>query len=181
MSNLYQIKFVSLEPNISIQQATNALLTHFKFSHYQAEQFLSGNLNLNSQSPKKVALLHQRFKQHGIMVTTLDKDDIPQTDSSTATETETDKRIVNALDYITTSIIRLEEKIDELARQQQVQNDDDELQIEHSSNWVEELTIDDNVPTKMGSQKVKWLFILLFALLLSLLGVVMVFPDLLPL
>ena len=178
MSNLYQIKFVSLEPNISIQQATNALLTHFKFSHYQAEQFLSGNLNLNSQSPKKVALLHQRFKQHGIMVTTLDKDDIPQTDSSTATETETDKRIVNALDYITTSIIRLEEKIDDLARQQQAHSGEAELIDESSNEWVEELTIENIAPQAKGTNKVKWLFIFLLVLLLLVLGVLITFPNL---
>lgn len=177
MSNIYLIKFVSLESNISIKLATTILLTRFNFSPPQAEQFLSGKLTLSSQSYKKIIILKQRFKQYGILVTTDAQSEILASDESV---TDIDKRIVNALDYITTSMIRLEDKVDDLARQQQAQSDDDELSSEHTNNWVEELTTDNTESMTIKTAKIKWLFILMLVVLLLLLVAVIAFPNLLP-
>ena len=84
-----------------------------------------------------------------------------------------------ALDYITTSIIRLEEKVDDLARLQQEQNGEIDLELENN-NWGEELEFDETVESSNKPKNINWLFFALIAILLSLLGVIVAFPNLLP-
>ncbi|MDE3272919.1 hypothetical protein [Pseudoalteromonas sp. G4] len=174
----YRIQFAQLNNGVSAEQAKSILTTKLKLSDAKASQFLAGKQIFSPIAHEKAVKQQKTFAALGIQV------DIISTSKSNAQErtNDVDERILAALDYITTSIIRLEEKVDDLARLQQLQNGetDLELEAENTNSWGEDLEFDETLETTSKSKNINWLFIVLIVILLSLLGVVIAFPDLLP-
>ncbi|MGO3848551.1 MAG: hypothetical protein ACTJIB_09755, partial [Pseudoalteromonas prydzensis] len=96
------------------------------------------------------------------------------------TSSQRDERIFNALDYITSSLIRIEEKLDDLeqrfpANQQQATADEDE-------DWqTDDILLDEELttPIKKRSNILLFSLIAMVVILLVVLGLSFAFPDLL--
>lgn len=174
----YRIQFAQLNNGVTAEQAKSILTTKLKLSDTKANQFLAGK-QIFSPIPEQKALKQQKtFAALGIQVKLISTEKEIQTERSS----DVDERILAALDYITTSIIRLEEKVDDLARLQQVQSGeaDLELDVENKNSWGDDLEFEEELEATSKPKNINWLFITLIAILLSLLGVVIAFPNLLP-
>lgn len=173
----YRIQFAQLSNNLTTEQAKTILTTKLKLSDTNAMQFLQGKLIFSPISQEKAIKQQKTFAALGIKVKIV-ATDTPKTPDSES-ERDVDQRILAALDYITTSIIRLEEKVDDLTRLQQEQSGEADLELERNS-WGEELEFDEETEPTGKSKNINWLFFALIAILLSLLGVIIAFPNLLP-
>ncbi|WP_372768177.1 hypothetical protein [Pseudoalteromonas sp.] len=174
----YRIQFAQLNNGVSAEQAKSTLTTKLKLSDAKVSQFLAGKQIFGPITHEKAVKQQKTFAALGIQVNIISTSQSSTQDHTT----DVDKRILAALDYITTSIIRLEEKMDDLARLQQLQNGetDIELEIESQNSWGDDLEFDEPLEATSKSKNINWLFIALIVILLSLLGVVIAFPDLLP-
>ena len=179
MSNSYRIQFAALSDKIDTAQAANMLTSKLKLSEAKAQQFLAGKLIFSPISQDKAIKQQKTFAALGINVKIINAESNAET--SKTSSYDVDERILAALDYITTSIIRLEEKVDDLTRLQQLQNGEEEPQNNTQDDWGEELAFEDERIEPNKSRKINWVFIILLIILLSLLGVVVAFPNLLPL
>lgn len=171
----YRIQFAQLSNNVTTEQAKTILTTKLKLSDAKATQFLAGKLIFSPISQDKAIKQQKTFSALGIKVKIVNANKA-QTQEP---EHDVDQRILAALDYITTSIIHLEEKVDDLARLQQEQNGEIDLELENNS-WGEELEFDETAESNNKPKNINWLFFALIAILLSLLGVIVAFPNLLP-
>lgn len=179
MSNHYRIQFSSLADSLSEQQAHSILVSKLKLSEQNATLFLSGKPIFNATTKEKALKQQKTFATLGIHIRIQDLTANESSDVQTRAN-DVDTRILAALDYITTSIIRLEEKVDDLARQQQELNISDTELPNESSGWGEDLEFEESEPVK-NTRKINWIFISLLTVLLTLLAVVLVFPELIQL
>lgn len=174
----YRIQFAQLNNGVSAEQAKSILTSKLKLSDAKATQFLAGKQIFSPVAHEKALKQQKTFAALGIQV------DIISTAKANVQEhtSDVDERILAALDYITTSIIRLEEKVDDLTRLQQLQNGESDLEVEaeKTNDWGDDLEFDETLESNSKSKNINWLFIILIVILLSLLGVVIAFPNLLP-
>ncbi|ATC95686.1 hypothetical protein [Pseudoalteromonas tunicata] len=182
MSDTCKVIFEALNAPLTVQQAKQLLQTKFKLSDATVAKFLQGDEAFSATTLEKATKQQKLFASVGIQVKLVQ----PQTLAATSTapdsgQKERDLKIINALDYITTSLIRLEEKVDELAQNQQAKLPDlnDDLEPEHHAEPLE-FEEDLDAPIKKQSNK---LFILIgggiLVLLVALLLVSLMYPDLL--
>ncbi|HAG40296.1 MAG TPA: hypothetical protein DCL33_10455, partial [Pseudoalteromonas sp.] len=90
-----------------------------------------------------------------------------------------DERIFDALDYITSSLIRLEEKLEEL--EQRLPSNELKSPTDESDEWQEDdLMLDEQLdePVKTRSNTLLYSLIATAVLLLIVLAVYLAFPDL---
>ncbi|MEM7390005.1 MAG: hypothetical protein AAF347_09200, partial [Pseudomonadota bacterium] len=100
--------------------------------------------------------------------------------SNTAAQTkEREERIFDALDYITSSLIRLEEKLDDL--EQRLPELENNSVADSDDSWQEDdLLLEDELtePVKKRSNTLLYSLIAMVIVLLIILGVVELFPEL---
>jgi hypothetical protein len=87
--------------------------------------------------------------------------------------------IFDALDYITSSLIRLEEKLDDL--EQRLPELENSSELSSTDNWQEEDLLDEEAfcePVKKRSNTLLYSLIAMVVVLLIALGIVELFPDL---
>lgn len=174
MTQRYQITFKQLKNDLTPSQAHSLLQNKLKLSSKLSARFLNGEKVFNPISLEKAQKQQTLFAQLGIHINIQGI-----TETTTAIRnSEVDEKILAALDYITTSLIRLEEKVDELAAQN---NETVTLELDEApepESWGEELAFDD-APAKR-SKLFPYLVATLVILLVGLLAVLLIYPELSP-
>ena len=102
-----------------------------------------------------------------------------QSDNTAAQAKEREERIFDALDYITSSLIRLEEKLDDL--EQRLPELENNSVADSDDSWQEDdLLLEDELtePVKKRSNTLLYSLIAMVIVLLIILGVVELFPEL---
>jgi len=188
MSLSFKITFESLSSKLSELQAKDILQTKLKLSSAVADKFLHGEEVFNAISQEKALKQQKVFATMGINVNIIDitakvssEGEKQNSQSSAISQAEKDAKIMSALDYITTSLIRLEEKVDELS-----QNTSEQLPSLDDENELLELTEplefdeDFDTPIKKGSNRLFLVIISsILVILLIALGISLFYPDLL--
>lgn len=181
MSDQCKIVFAGLAAKVSPELAKQLLQQKLKLNEKTVKKFLQGQDAFNPTSLEKAQKQQKVFASLGIKVQIVTPDHASQTDDDDdeQSQKERDLKIINALDYITTSLIRLEEKVDELAQNTPAKMPDLEDDIDPEPH-AEPLIFEDDLdePIKKGPNKVFMLiggFILL--LLIALLVISLLYPD----
>ncbi|WP_440055318.1 hypothetical protein ACSLBF_04030 [Pseudoalteromonas sp. T1lg65] len=172
MNELFKVVFVDIAANQDKEQAAELLATKLKTSPSKVQQFFDGR-PLFAPTDKTKAL-----KQVKLLSTMgINAKLVNQADNST-TQVIDQERIFEALDYITSSLIRIEERLEDI--EQQISQDKSNTSPDETTSWqedelFEELDFDAPMPTKSKS----WLYYLLAVLIILfvLLGVSLFFPD----
>jgi len=188
MSLSFKITFKSLSSKLSELQAKDILQTKLKLSSAVADKFFHGEEVFNAISQEKALKQQKVFATMGINVNIIDitakvsSVGVKQNNQSSAiSQAEKDAKIMSALDYITTSLIRLEEKVDELSQNtsEQLPSLDDENEL---LELTEPLEFDEDFdsPIKKGPNRLFLAIISsILVILLIALGVSLAYPDLL--
>jgi hypothetical protein len=188
MSLSFKITFKSLSSKLSELQAKDILQTKLKLSSAVADKFFHGEEVFNAISQEKALKQQKVFATMGINVNIIDitakvsSVGVKQNNQSAAiSQAEKDAKIMSALDYITTSLIRLEEKVDELS-----QNTSEQLpSLEDDNDLLEspeplEFDEDFDSPIKKRSNRLFLTIISsILVVLLITLGISLAYPDLL--
>ncbi len=176
MSDNVIILFASLADGLTAEEAKNRLQKKLKLSSAIASKFLSGAKAFNPTTKEKALKQQKVFASLGIDIKVISA---KAKSSPQISQAEKDEKILNALDYITTSLIQLEEKVDALSQNAQSQlpslNEEDEF-TQHQETIAFEEDLDE--PIKLGSNKLLFIFIAVFVVLLViLLAVSLAYPE----
>ena len=179
MSDQCKIVFAGLAAKVSPELAKQLLQQKLKLNENTVNKFLKGQDAFNPTTIEKAQKQQKVFASIGIKVKIVTPDHNDQTDDDEQSQKERDLKIINALDYITTSLIRLEEKVDELAQNTPAKMPDLEDDIDPEPH-AEPLVFEDDLdaPIKTGPNKVFLItggFILI--LLIALLVISLLYPD----
>lgn len=180
MAEKFRVVFAGLSEQTDQTQAVTKLSDKLKTQPEKVTAFLQGK-------PLFVACDKDKaLKQAKLLISLGIKSKLQQVNNnateSTSTESDRarDERIFNALDYITSSLIRLEEKLDDLEQrlpeqERQALNDQHDDWQDDDPLLDEELTIS----PKKHSKTLLYSLIAMVVLLLVLLGLSFMFPELL--
>ena len=157
MANNFRVMFVGLAEGTEAKTACVNLASKLKTSEDKVTQFFNGK-----------ALFAPSNKATGELPT-----------QSPSAASQRDERIFDALDYITSSLIRLEEKLEEL--EQRLPTNELKSPTDESDEWQEDdLMLDEQLdePVKTRSNTLLYSLIATAVLLLIVLAVYLAFPDL---
>lgn len=179
MAENFRVMFAGLAKDTDQAHAISQLATRLKAPTAKVAAFFE-NKPLFAPCEKEKAL-----KQAKILASVGIKSKLQPVQGNTIasnndTSSQRDERIFNALDYITSSLIRIEEKLDDLeqrlpANQQQAIADEEEDWQNDDLLLDEELT----TPIKKRSNVLLFSLIAMVVILLVVLGLSFAFPDLL--
>ncbi len=178
MADNFRVIFVGLAEGADSQAVTNALTEKLKTSPEKVAAFFNGK-PLFAPSNKEKAL-----KQAKLLSTLGIKSKLQQTAPTQATsqkahDSQRDQRLFDALDYITSSLIRLEEKLEDL--EQRLPEVELSLSDENDEPWQDDdLMLDEPLSTtpKKRSNLVLYSLITTVVILLIVLAVYLMFPNL---
>jgi hypothetical protein len=178
MPDQYRVTFVTLAADVDTEVACANLAAKLKTSEDKVTAFFNAKPLFAPCIKEKALKQVKLLSSLGIESKIQPANSAPssQTGASLSTH-QRDKRIFDALDYITSSLIRLEEKLDELEqRLPQEQNTPLEAQ---SNDWDDdELMLDEDLitPSKNRSKVLIYSLIAGVVLLLIILGLDLAFP-----
>jgi hypothetical protein len=176
MADNFRVIFIGLAEGADSQAVTNALTEKLKTSSEKVAAFFNGK-PLFAPSNKEKAL-----KQAKLLSTLGIKSKLQQTAQATsqkAHDSQRDQRLFDALDYITSSLIRLEEKLEDL--EQRLPEVELSLPDENDEPWQDDdLMLDEPLSTtpKKRSNVVLYSLIVTAVILLIVLAVYLLFPNL---
>ncbi|SFC75532.1 hypothetical protein [Pseudoalteromonas denitrificans] len=185
MSLSFRITFASLSNELTEIQAIDILQTKLKLNANVAQKFLQGGEVFNPISQEKALKQQKIFASMGIKVkiTDISANNSPQEKNPTnlISQAEKDAKIISALDYITTSLIRLEEKVDELSQNtsEQLPSLDDENEL---SEQPEPLDFDEDFGLPIKKRQSRLFLVIVSSILVILLialGISLTYPELL--
>jgi len=177
MANNFRVMFVGLAEGTEAKTACVNLANKLKTSEDKVTQFFNGK-TLFAPNNKDKALKQAKLLASLGIKSKLQATGEPSLQRPDATS-QRDDRIFDALDYITSSLIRLEEKLDELEQRlptNELKNTEDE-----NDEWQQDdLMLDDQLdePVKTRSNTLLYSLIATAVLLLIVLGIYLAFPDL---
>ena len=179
MADNFRVIFAGLADNVDIKTACTNLAAKLKTSDEKVALFFKGK-PLFAPSDKDKALKQAKLLAGlGIKSKLQAVSNIIQNGSNpAANNNQRDERIFDALDYITSSLIRLEEKLDEL--EQRLPDTQLKAPDESIDEWQgDDLMLDDDLaPPKKRSNLLLYSLIATATILLVVLAVFLIFPDL---
>ena len=177
MANNFRVMFVGLAEGTEAKTACVNLANKLKTSEDKVTQFFNGKPlfapNNKDKALKQAKLLASLGIKSKLQAT---GEQPPQSPSAAS---QRDERIFDALDYITSSLIRLEEKLEEL--EQRLPTNELKPPTDESDEWQEDdLMLDEQLdePVKTRSNTLLYSLIATAVLLLIVLAVYLAFPDL---
>ena len=178
MAENFRVMFAGLSKDTDQAHAISQLATRLKAPTAKVAAFFE-NKPLFAPCEKEKALKQAKILASVGIKSKLAPVQISTVTSNSETTSQRDERIFNALDYITSSLIRIEEKLDDLeqrlpANQQQATADEDE-------DWqTDDLLLDEELttPIKKRSNILLFSLIAMVVILLVVLGISFAFPDL---
>ncbi|MEM5549815.1 hypothetical protein WNY63_03565 [Pseudoalteromonas neustonica] len=178
MAENFRVMFAGLAPDTEQAQAITQLATKLKAPTSKVAAFFD-NKPLFAPCEKEKALKQAKLLASvGITSKLLPLNNSASATNNNDTASLRDERIFNALDYITSSLIRIEEKLDDLEQrlpataQQPLEDETDDWQDD-------DLLTDDELttPVKKRSNILLYSLISMVILLLIVLGLSFLFPD----
>ncbi|WP_166110630.1 hypothetical protein [Pseudoalteromonas sp. Z9A5] len=178
MTDNFRVIFAGLADDVDAKTACTTLAQRLKTSEEKVTLFFKGK-PLFAPSNKDKAL-----KQAKLLVGLGIKSKLQAISSASSTNTEQannqrDERIFDALDYITSSLIRLEEKLEEL--EQRLPEAESKAQIENNDEWQDDdLMLDEELISapKKRSNVLLYSLIATVVTLLIVLAAYLAFPNL---
>ncbi|TMP29588.1 hypothetical protein CWB99_08260 [Pseudoalteromonas rubra] len=177
MSEHFRVVFSGFKPGTDNQAAIEQLAAKLKVSEQKVTDFTSGKPLFGPADKQKCLKQAKLLAIYGIQSKL-------QSQASAGTGVAQDaanERVFDALDYITSSLIRIEEKLDELEQRidgKQVQNEQSEDDEWEDESLFSELELDSEPPKR--SKKLLYILLSLLVLLLVVLGISLAFPELVP-
>ncbi|MBQ4831977.1 hypothetical protein J8L70_01860 [Pseudoalteromonas sp. MMG010] len=179
MPEQYRVTFLSLADNTDSEIACANLAAKLKVSEDKITAFLNGKPLFSPCAKDKAFKQVKLLKSMGIetKIQTFSKPSNSFSAPATS-DSQRDKKIFDALDYITSSLIRLEEKLDEL--EQRLPADENKQLTKQDEQWDDtELLIDDDFITPQ-KKKNPLLYTLIAGVIILciILGIDLAFPEL---
>lgn len=171
MSERYRIIFARLDDATSIEQASSKLQSTLKLSPEKCEAFFNQQAIFSPSDKAKALKQSKVFANLGIQTRLINV-------QPSSAEQNKDEQILNALDYITSSLMRLEERLDDIQQQQLSSQNQQFVQLDDE--YTPELDLDDELPLseqKTNSRLPLYWLAGLVTLLLLVLGGALLFPD----
>lgn len=178
MANNFRVMFVGFAEGIEPKTACVNLAGKLKTSEYKVTQFFNGKALFAPSNKDKALKQAKLLASLGIKSKIQALPSTVTTASSTA-ENQRDERIFDALDYITSSLIRLEEKLEEL--EQKLPESELKKPADDNDDWQDDdLMLDEQLdePVKKRNNTLLYSLIATAVLLLLVLAVYLAFPDL---
>jgi hypothetical protein len=169
--------FVGLAEGTEAKTACVNLASKLKTSEDKVTQFFNGKALFAPSNKDKALKQAKLLASLGIKSKLQATGELPTQSPSAASQR--DERIFDALDYITSSLIRLEEKLEEL--EQRLPTNELKSPIDENDEWQEDdLMLDEQLdePVKTRSNTLLYSLIATAVLLLIVLAVYLAFPDL---
>ncbi|RZM84792.1 hypothetical protein C3B51_02970 [Pseudoalteromonas rubra] len=179
MSEQFRVVFSGFKPGTDSQAATEQLAAKLKVSAQKVADFTTGKPLFGPADKQKCLKQAKLLAVYGIQ-SKLQSQSQPSAGSDTA-QSAANERVFDALDYITSSLIRIEEKLDELEQRidgKQVKDEQHEEDEWEDESLFSELELDSEPPKR--SKKFLYILLSLLVLLLVVLGISLAFPELVP-
>ena len=178
MADNFRVIFVGLAEGADSQAVTTALTEKLKTSPEKVAAFFNGK-PLFAPCPKDKALKQAKLLSTLGIKSKLQQTAATQTASQTAYDSQRDQRLFDALDYITSSLIRLEEKLEDI--EQRLPEVELSLPDENNEVWEgDDLMLDEPLSTepKKRGNLVLYSLISTAVILLIVLATYLLFPNL---
>ncbi|NOU51594.1 hypothetical protein HG263_13750 [Pseudoalteromonas sp. JBTF-M23] len=177
MSQRYRVAFVELDSTTSAEEVVTHLSAKLKISEQKAQSFLA-NKPLFAVADKTKCLKQVKLLASlGIQAKLVPVED---NSSQSLAQQQKDERVFEALDYITSSLIRIEERLEEL--EQRLPEQAIEQQQQASPQWqddelFDELELDIETSKKLPTRKLQYLLATVLIVLLTVLALAIVYPQ----
>ena len=180
MNDYFRVIFAGLADDIDAKTACTNLAQRLKTSEEKITLFFKGK-SLFAPSNKDKALKQAKLLaslgiKSKLQAISNAAQDVPASENNN----QRDERIFDALDYITSSLIRLEEKLEEL--EQRIPDIESKIIIEDNNSWQDDdLLLDEALTSKPRKRNNIFLYSLIATviILLIVLSISLVFPNLL--
>jgi hypothetical protein len=175
MSDKYRVVFASLNDGVAASDAITNLSQKLNISESKVQAFFAKKPLFSPADKEKSAKQIKLLNSMGINAKL---QAISAPSSIQNTQAERDERLFGALDYITRSLIRIEERLEEL--EQRLPEHSTEHAEPLPEQWeddtlFEELELDS--PTPKRNKKVQYGLGIVLILLLAILAIAIVFPE----
>jgi hypothetical protein len=182
MSGRYLLVFNGLKEGTSAKEAQQVLINQLKLSPQKAQLFLQGKPVFSPVDGEKAKKQQAMFANLGIHVSVKAGSAPTPAQSQPTQQDQVNQQMLAALDYITTTLIRLEEKVDDLVQAQQQLAQPEELMFPEESDpdWGDDLEFDESAAKPKNKLKLVWLVVGIGIVLCVIAGVFIMYPDLLP-
>ncbi|MCC9659618.1 hypothetical protein LPA49_03490 [Pseudoalteromonas sp. MB41] len=177
MAEKFRVMFAGLESGIDQTQATEQLAAKLKTSTDKVAGLFEHKPLFAPSDQEKALKQAKLLASVGIKAKLQPVSQQPASIGLDAKQR--DERIFDALDYITSSLIRLEEKLDDL--EQRLPELENSSELSSTDKWQEEDLLDEEAycePVKKRSNTLLYSLIAMVVVLLIALGIVELFPDL---
>ncbi|MBQ4813563.1 hypothetical protein J8M20_19525 [Pseudoalteromonas luteoviolacea] len=174
MGDQYRVTFAGFDADTDGQNAIERLAMKLGVSTQKVEAFTQGKPLFGSSEKNKCLKQAKLLAIYGFQ----SKIQEIQTSSSNAANHAANERVFEALDYITSSLIRIEEKLEDLEQRidgQQKADDDKEEEQWQSDDLFDELDLDSEPKPK--SKKLLYTLLSILFVLLIVLGFSLAFPE----
>ncbi|CAH9053111.1 hypothetical protein PSECIP111951_00755 [Pseudoalteromonas holothuriae] len=178
MSQQYRVAFVELEGSFSAEEVVAKLSTKLKINPQKASAFLA-NKPLFAPADKTKCLKQVKLlASMGVQAKLIALEDT----TKTSAQEQKDERVFEALDYITSSLIRIEERLEEL--EQRLPASSNEQHEQGAQQWQEDEIVDDfdldleMEPTKkLPTRKLQYALAAVLLILLIVLALAILYPQ----
>ncbi|KZN48359.1 hypothetical protein [Pseudoalteromonas luteoviolacea] len=174
MSDQYRVTFVGFDADTDGQNAIERLAMKLGVPKQKVEAFTQGKFLFGISDKSKCLKQAKLLAIYGLQSKI---QEVPSS-SHTANNNAANERVFEALDYITSSLIRIEEKLEELEQRidgQQKTDDDKEEEQWQSDDLFDELDLDSDPKPK--SKKLLYTLLSILFVLLIVLGFSLAFPE----
>ncbi|MCF2859056.1 hypothetical protein L1286_16345 [Pseudoalteromonas sp. SMS1] len=173
MSEQYRVTFVGFDADTDGQNAIERLATKLGVSQQKVEAFTQGKALFGNTDKSKCLKQAKLLAIYGFQSKIQEVQSAPSNMNNAANE-----RVFEALDYITSSLIRIEEKLDELEQRidgQEKGDGEKEDEQWQNDDLFDELDLD--TEPKPKSKKLLYVLLSILFVLLILLGFSLAFPE----
>ncbi|KAF7772017.1 hypothetical protein PCIT_a2000 [Pseudoalteromonas citrea] len=180
MTDKYRVVFASLNDGIAASDAITNLSQRLKIPESKVQAFFANKPLFSPADKEKSAKQIKLLNSMGINAK-LQAFGTPSSTVEQTAQTQRDERLFGALDYITSSLIRIEERLEEL--EQRLPEQPAESMEQAAEQWeddelFEELELDSPAPKR---SKVQYGLGVVLILLLIVLAIAIAFPELITL
>ncbi|WP_105169198.1 hypothetical protein [Pseudoalteromonas sp. T1lg23B] len=177
MSQKYRVVFIGLQSTTSAEEVVTTLSSKLNIPAQKVEAFLAKKPLFapaeQSKSLKQVKLLERM----GVKAKLVAVEQAPHSSS----QNQKDERVFEALDYITSSLIRIEERLEEL-EQRLTDEPEEHKNDSKSDSWqedelFEELDLDMEPVKKIPTRTLQYTLAVVLILLLTVLALAIIYPQ----
>ncbi|RZF92200.1 hypothetical protein EXT42_10825 [Pseudoalteromonas sp. CO302Y] len=180
MAEKFRVMFAGLEAGVDQAHATEQLAAKLKTNTDKVATLFEHKPLFAPSEQEKALKQAKLLASVGIKakLQPVNQNQVNQQTNASLEAKQRDERIFDALDYITSSLIRLEEKLDDL--EQRLPESESTNPQDSDDSWQEDdLLLEEELaePVKKRSNTILYSLIAMVILLLAILGVVELFPE----